>query len=56
MVDFDDFRDKVHEDESFWKNALSVRIAHTILYKICIHSYVLQIEPKEPWAVTAKVV
>ncbi len=41
---------KVHEAESFWKNSLDVWIAHKILHKICIHTYVLQIEPKEPWA------
>ena len=44
------FAIKVHEDLSFWKNALQERIAHKILYKICVHTYVLQVEPKEPWA------
>ncbi len=41
---------KFQEDESFWKNALYDQITHKILYKIGIHTYVLQIEPNERWA------
>ena len=41
---------KVHEAKTFWKNPLYGLIACKILYKICINTYVLQIEPKQPWA------
>ena len=40
---------KVDEAESFWKNDLYGLMTHKILYNICIQTYVLQIEPKEPW-------
>ena len=40
---------EVNEAESYWKNALYGQIAHKIFHKIYIHTYVLQIEPKEPW-------
>ena len=46
----------MHEAESFRKNALYYGIVRKILYTICIHTSVPQIEPKEPWAETAKVV
>ncbi len=41
---------KVDEAESFWKNALYDRIARKSLHKICLHTYVLQIEPEVLWA------
>ncbi len=47
MWDLNEVAKKVNEAESFWKNALYGRIAHKILRKICMHTYVLQVEPKE---------